>query len=110
MALTEPTQQPPAPGERGVDPQLADALNNLLGALNRLPANEDDAKARLQARLPYDRWQLSRRRKVPGSPRRFGRLLRRQPRAYRMLRWAAVRFAWGCIVVGIIVMLVWFLG
>ena len=109
MALAEPARRPPAPEERGVDPQLAGALNSLLGALDRLPANEDDEEARLQAWLPYDRGRVPRWRKVPGFLRWFGPLLHSQRHPYRMLRRVAVRFAWGCIVVGIIAMLARFL-
>ena len=110
MALAEPTRRPPAPEKRGVDPQLAGALDSLLGALDRLPANEDNDEARLQAWLPYDRRGVPRWRKVPRFLRWFGpRLLRSQRHPYRMLRRVAVRFAWGCIVVGIIVMVAWFL-
>jgi hypothetical protein len=110
MALAEPTRRSPVPEKRGVDPQLAGALDSLLGALDRLPANEDDDEARLQAWLPYDRGGVPRWRKAPGSLRWFGRrLLRSQRHPYRILRRAAVRFAWGCIVVGIIVMLARFL-
>jgi hypothetical protein len=106
VALAEPARRSTAPEERSVDPQLAGALNSLLGALDCLPANEHDDEERLQAWLPYDRGEVPRRRKVPGFLRRFGRrLLRSQRRPYRILRRVAVRFAWGCIVVGIIVML-----
>ena len=78
MALAEPARQPPAPEERGVDPQLAGALNSLLGALDRLPANEVDEEARLQAWLPYDRGRVSCLRKGPGVLRWFGPLLHRE--------------------------------
>jgi hypothetical protein len=106
VALAEPTRRSPVSEERGVDPQLAGALDSLLGALDRLPPNEDDDEARRQAWLPYDRGRVPRWRKAPGSLRWFGRrLLRSQRHPYRILRRAAVRFAWGCIVVGIIVML-----
>ena len=73
VALAEPVGRSPAPEERGVDPQLAGALNSLLGALDRRPANEDDdEEERLQAWLPDDRARVPRWRKVPGFLRRFG--------------------------------------
>ncbi len=106
MALAEPARRPPAPEERGVDPQLAGALNSLLGALDRLPANEDDNEGRLQTGLRHDRGGVPRWPKVRGFLHCFGpRLLRSQRHPYRTLRRVAVRFAWGCIVVGIIAML-----
>jgi len=106
VAVAEPARRPQAPEERRVDPQLAGALNGLLGALDSLPANEDDDEARLETWFPYDRGGVARWRKVPGFVRWFGRrLLRSQRHPYRILRRVAVRFAWGCIVVGIIVML-----
>jgi hypothetical protein len=111
VILTKPARRPPAPEESGIDPQLAGALNSLLGALDRLPADEDDHEARLQAWLPYDRGGVPRWRKAPGFLRWFGpRLLHSQRHPYRMLRKALVRFAWGCIVAGIIVMIARFLA
>jgi hypothetical protein len=96
VALAEPVGRSPAPEERGVDPQLAGALNNLLGALDRLPANEDDEKARLQVWPPNGRGREPRWRKLPGYLRSFGpRLLRSQRHPYRTLRRVAARFAWG---------------
>jgi hypothetical protein len=71
VALAEPARRTPAPEERGVDPQLADALNSLLGALDLLPANEDDGEARLQAWLSYDRGRVPGRRSVPVFLPRF---------------------------------------
>jgi hypothetical protein len=111
VTLAKPARRPPAPEERGIDPQLAGALNSLLGALDRLPATDDDDEARLQTWLPNDRGGLSRWRKVPGFLRSFGpRLLHSQRHPYRMLRQALVRFAWGGIVAGIIVMIARFLA
>ena len=103
MALAEPARQTPAPEERGVDPQLAGALNSLLGALDRLPANEDNDEARLQAWLPYDRRGVPRWRKVPAFLRWFGpRLLHSQRLPYRIPRLIAI----SCAMAGAAMMLV----
>jgi hypothetical protein len=105
MGLAEPARQPPASEEGGVDPQLADALDYLLGTLDRLPANEDRDEARPQARLSYDRGRVPRWRKLLGFLRRFGpRLWHSQRLDYLIPRRVAVWLAYGCVVAGIIVM------
>ena len=98
MALAEPAQQTPAPEERGVDPQLADALDYLLGALDRLPANEHGDEARPQARLSYDRRRVPHWRDVLDFLHLFGPRLRHSQRLpYRIPRLVAVWFAYGQI-------------
>lgn len=105
MALAEPARQLPAPEERGVDPQLADALDYLLGTLDRLPANEHGDEARPQARLSYDPRRVPRWREVRRFVRWFGpRLRHSQSLPYKIPRRVAVWFAYGCFVTGIIMM------
>ena len=106
MALAEPARQTPAPEERGVDPQLADALDYLLGALDRLPANEHGDEARPQARLSHDRRRVPHWRDVLDFLHLFGPRLRHSQRLpYRIPR--LVSFI--CVIAGITWMLLRFL-
>jgi hypothetical protein len=78
MALAERTRHAPTPEERGVDARLADALDDLLGALDGLPASEQGDEARLQSQLPYNRGHRLRKRSflsLLGPPLRYSRRL-----------------------------------
>jgi hypothetical protein len=106
MALAEPTRHAPTPEERGVDARLADALDHLLGALDRVPANEHGDEARPQRRLSYGRGRVPSRRGVPGFLHLLGPRLRHSRRLpYRIPRLVA----YGFVMAGITWMLLRFL-
>jgi hypothetical protein len=110
MALAEPTRHAPTLGERGVDARLADALDHLLGALDHLPANEHD-ETRPQRRLSDGRGWVPSWRELLGFVHLLGPRLRHSQRLpYRIGRLVAVWFAYCCVTVGIIVMLLRLLG
>jgi hypothetical protein len=108
VALAEPTRNAPTPEEGGVDARLADVLDHLLGTLEGLPTNKpaslaaDEQKVHPQRRRSYGRERVA---GLFSSLHLQGHRFRHSERLpYSLPRRVVVWFAYGCIVVGVIVM------
>jgi len=105
VALAEPAQRVATGVEQGVDPQLADALDHLLGAIGN-PASEGGENA-VQDGLS-DRARVRPRRVLGFLRLLVARFRYSHRRRYRIARRVFVWLAKGSICAGVVVILFWF--
>jgi hypothetical protein len=111
MGRAQPTHHGPTSAEHGADPQLAEALDRLLDALDGFPAREGDADALPQESLCYGGGSVLPRREVHHVLHMLGLRLRYSHRLrYRLLRLVFVWLMVVCVSTGVALMLSWFLS
>jgi hypothetical protein len=110
MGRAQPTHHGPTSAEQGADPQLAEALDRLLDALDGFPPGAGDANALPQESPSYGGGGVLPRREVHHVLHMLGLRLRYSHRLrYRLLRLVFVWLLVVCVSTGVALILSWLL-
>jgi hypothetical protein len=111
MGRAQPTHHVASSAEHGADPQLAEALDRLLDALDGFPAREGEANALPQESLSRDGGGVLPLPEIHHAFHLVGvRLRYSHSRRYRLLRLVFVWLVVVCVSTTVALMLSWFLS